>query len=226
MTTNEPPNDPSADGIDTVLGDSRERPTFSRVLIVLAATVVVLVGMRLAAPVLNPIIFAVVLSVLFAPIHAWLGRQGLPRPVALVTMLLGLTLLFAAIFYVLGASIARFSSGVGTYSAELNDRLAPLQALARDLGFARVDLRNVVQPHYLAGTVGAVLSGVAGFLSNLILMILLFLLAEGPAMMGRMRESVGGDHPQVERLDTFPETRWLARFMGMGSPDARAGPSR
>jgi AI-2 transport protein TqsA len=39
-------------------------------------------------------------------------------------------------------------------------------------------------------------------LSNLflILMIVLFLLAEGPALMDRLRASTGTDHPQVERL--------------------------
>jgi predicted PurR-regulated permease PerM len=95
------------------------------VLLVLAGTVVVLVGMRLAAPVLNPILFAVVLSLLFGPIYAWLGRRGVPNPVALVIMLVGLTLLFLIIFYVLGASIARFSAAIGSYSAGLRRSPGP-----------------------------------------------------------------------------------------------------
>ena len=85
----------------------------------------VLVGMRLAAPVLNPVFFAVVFSLFFGPVYAWLGRRGVPRPLGLVIMLVGMTLLFVAIFYVLGASIARFSAGIGSYSAELNERLGP-----------------------------------------------------------------------------------------------------
>jgi len=298
---NEPSNDLPANGIVGDVGGARNRPTFSRVLLVLAGTVVVLVGMRLASLVLNPIIFAVVLSLLFSPIYAWLGRRGVPRPLGLVIMLVGLTLLFVAIFYVMGASIARFSAGIGSYSAELNERLASVQALANSLGVEEVNVREVVKPGALAGAVGVVLSGIAGFLSNLflILMIVLFLLAEGPAMMNRLRTSAGGDHTQVERLafvgqsvvrqfglraivnlvtaigitvlllvlgvdfalmwgilafflsfvpyiglvlalapavllalpitlfvavmlDTFPETRWLANFMGIGSPDTEA----
>ena len=82
---------------------------------VLATTVVVLVGVRLAAPVLTPAFVAVVLSLLFGPVYAWLGRRGIPRPVTLVVMLFGMTLLFVAIFYVLGVSIARFSAGTGAY---------------------------------------------------------------------------------------------------------------
>ena len=202
MTVNEPPNDPPAKGIVGAAGSARERPTFSRVLLVLAGTVVVFVGMRLAAPILNPILFAVVLSLLFGPIYAWLGRRGVPRPLGLVIMLVGLTLLFLIIFYVLGASIARFSAAIGSYSAGLNEQLAAIEPLVDRTGLSGVDLRDVVEPRALTGAVGVVLSGIAGFLSNLflILMIVLFLLAEGPALMDRLRASTGTDHPQVERL--------------------------
>jgi len=117
-------------------------------------------------------------------------------------MLFAMTLLFVVIFYVLGASIARFSAGISTYSSVLNERLASIQALVDSLGLANVKLRDVVEPRALTGAVGVVLSGIAGFLSNLflILMIVLFLLAEGPAIMDRLRASAGEDHPQVERL--------------------------
>jgi hypothetical protein len=44
------------------------QPSFLRVMLLLAATVVVLVGIRLGAEILNSIIFAVVLALLFGPI--------------------------------------------------------------------------------------------------------------------------------------------------------------
>jgi len=61
-----------------------------------------------------------------------------------------------------------------------------------------------VHPSALAVAVGVVLSGIAGFLGNPfhILMIVLFLLAEGPAVM----------------LDTSPEARWLASVVGVSAP--------
>jgi AI-2 transport protein TqsA len=106
--TNEPVDGPPADtseGAEAIeaIGTTPRQPAFLRMLLVLAATAVVLVGMRLAAPVLNPILFAVVLSLLFGPIYAWLKRRGIPTPLALVIMLVGLALLFSVIFYVLSA---------------------------------------------------------------------------------------------------------------------------
>jgi predicted PurR-regulated permease PerM len=79
-----------------------------------------------------------------------------------------------------------------------------------------VNLRDVVEPRALTGAVGVVLSGIAGFLSNLflILMIVLFLLAEGPDLMDRLRASAGTDHPQVEprRSSGWPSSAraWFA----------------
>src|SRR5919107_4897431 len=105
------PNDPmnGRGGISEAVASTLRQTSFLRVMVVLAATGIVLVIIRLGAPILNPIFFALVLSLLFSPIYAWLGRRGLPKPVALVIMLFGMTMLFLVIFYVLGASIARFS---------------------------------------------------------------------------------------------------------------------
>src|SRR5215203_5998791 len=130
--------------------------SFLRVMLLLAATVIALVGIRLGAPVLNPIFFALVLSLLFSPI----------------------------------------------YSSQLNSQVVSLDALLERLGISNLDLRDVVKPNALADALGTVLSGVAGFLSDLflILMIMLFLLGEGPAMMRRLRAGAGRDNPQVERL--------------------------
>src|SRR3712207_5838571 len=112
------------------------RPSFLRVMLVLAATVVVLVGIHLSAPILNPILFAVVLSLLFNPVYSWLRRRGLPTPLALLIMLVGLTILFVALFFILGASITRFSERVGYYVTRLDLELGNLDTLLERLGLS------------------------------------------------------------------------------------------
>jgi len=192
-------------GIGETITTALRRPSFLRVMLLLAALVVVFVGMRLAAPILDPILFAVVLALLFSPIYAWLRHRRIPTPLALVIMLVGLTLLFLAIAGILGVSIARFSGDIGSYTGKLNDQLDNIQSLTKSLGVSKADLHKALSPTALTGAIGAILSGVADFLSNLflILIIVLFLLAEGPAMMNRLRASTGEDHPQVARLTVF-----------------------
>ena len=67
-------------GIGETITTALRQPSIFRVMVGLAATVVVFVGMRLAAPILNPILFAVVLALLFSPIYAWLRRHRIPTP--------------------------------------------------------------------------------------------------------------------------------------------------
>jgi AI-2 transport protein TqsA len=181
------------------------RPSLFRVIVALAAVVVVLVGLRVGAPILNPILFAVVLALLFSPLYSWLRRRGLPTPLALVIMLVFVGAIFAGLFFTLGASISRFTERLGFYTAQLNGQLNDLEALIERLGLSDVDLKEVVKPGALAEALGVVLSGIAGFLSDLflILAIMLFLLAEGGALMDRLRASVPEDNPQIARLTVF-----------------------
>jgi AI-2 transport protein TqsA len=179
----------------------KQRSSFGRVVFVLAATVVVLAGMHLAAPVLNPVLFALVFGLLFAPLYAWLRRR-LPAGLALVIMLGGLVIIFLGLFVLLSTSIGRFTGRLGVYAQQLNGQLGDLQRLLDRLGLAGADLSEAVNSSALVGAVGAVLSGIAGFLSSLflVLMIMLFFLSEGSAMMDRLRASVAEDNPQVARL--------------------------
>jgi predicted PurR-regulated permease PerM len=202
-------------GIGKTITTALRQPSILRVMLGLAAMVVVFVGMRLAAPILNPILFALVLSLLFSPIYAWLRRRRIPTPLALVIMLVGLSVLFVGIFLIMGISIARFSGDIASYAGKLNVQVSSLQDLVERLGLSEVNIRDAVKPRALAGALGSVLAGVADFLSNLflILIIVLFFLAEGPAMMNRLRSSAGSDHPQVERLTVFGQN--VVRQLGL-----------
>jgi predicted PurR-regulated permease PerM len=107
----------------------RPRATFGRVLFALAAVVVVLAGTHLAAPVLNLILFGLVFAALFAPVYGWLRRR-LPTGLALLSMLVGLTILFVGLFVLLSASISELTSRVGFYDQGLNGQVADIQGYA------------------------------------------------------------------------------------------------
>src|SRR5215211_2289048 len=214
---NEGSNNPVDDrsGLGETITTALRQPSFLRVMLFLATTVVVLVGMRLGAPILNPILFAVILALLFSPIYGWLTRHRIPTPLALIIMLVGLTVLFLGLFLIMGISIARFSGDIASYTGKLNVKVGNFQELAKGLGLSNVDIRDAVKPSALTGAIGTILSGVADFLSNLFLILLyvLFFLAEGPAMMNRLRNSAGSDHPQFVRLTVFG--RNVVRQLGL-----------
>jgi AI-2 transport protein TqsA len=139
---------------------------------------------------------------LFSPLYSWLRRRGLPTPLALVIMLVFVGAILVGLFFTLGTSIGRFTERLGFYASQLDGRLDDLDALIERLGLSNVDLHDVVKPGALAEALGVVLLGIAGFLSDLflILAIMLFLLAEGSATMDRLRASVPEGNPQMRRL--------------------------
>src|SRR5215203_3749598 len=193
----------------------RQPPSFLRVMLVFAATIVVLAGMRLGAPVVTPTLFALVLSLIFSPIYSWLKQRGLPAPLALLIMVVALSILFVALFGFLSVSIGKFTGRLAYYTTQLDIRTDELQSLLESLGISNLDLREVVKPGAIVGALGNVLSGLGSFLSNLflILMITLFLLGEGPALVARLRASVAPDNPQFARLTVVG--RGVIRQLGL-----------
>jgi len=194
---------------------ARQPSSFGRVLLVLAATVVMAAGMRVGAPILNPILFAVVLSLIFSPVYSWLKRRGLSALPALLIMLVGLSILFGALFSFLSVSIGKYTGRLAYYTTQLEIRTGEFQTLLEGLGVPSIDLQNVVEPGAIVGALGSVLSGLGSFLSDLflILVITLFLLSEGPAMLARLRASVAEDNPQLARLTVVG--RGVIRQLGL-----------
>ena len=77
-STNNPVEDKS--GLGEAITSALRQPSYLRVVLILAATIVVLAGMRLGAPVVTPTLFALVLSLIFSPVYSWLKQRGLPAP--------------------------------------------------------------------------------------------------------------------------------------------------
>jgi AI-2 transport protein TqsA len=128
--------------------------------------------------------------------------------VALLVSFVVLLIIIVALFVLLSASISKFTGQISFYAQQLDAQLSDLQGLLDPLGLSGVDLSEAVNTSALVEAIGAVLSGISGFLSGLflILMIMIFLLAESSAMMDRLRTSVAQDNPQVARLTVIGQS--------------------
>ena len=180
----------------------RQPASIARVLVVLASVVVVCAGMSVAAgPILNPIFFALTLALILSPIYGWLRRR-LPTLLALLIIMIGLVALTFGLVMLLSTSLSRFTAELSYYAAQWDDQLAQLQARLNELGLTTVDLSSIFNPSVMATVLGTIAGAILGFLGDLflILVLVLFFLAEGPAMMRRLQASVEGEHPRVERL--------------------------
>jgi AI-2 transport protein TqsA len=98
--------------MQTVKG--RGSPIF-RTMLVAAAIVIVIFGLKYSSDVLAPIFFAAILAILFTPALWWLEKKGLPAWLALLVMVLALGGFIILMIIILTISLQQLCCG-GDYT--------------------------------------------------------------------------------------------------------------
>jgi len=155
-----------------------------------AAAVIVIAGLKLGAPVLVPIAFALFLAVLSFPLFHWMLDHKVPKPIAVLATVLLLVAVLGA-FVVLGlGSLAELRETGPAYWASLQDRLSYTVEWWQERGIA---IQSWVppgwrDPNVIVRWVGGALRGAFGLLSGLtiIVLVLIFLLSEAAALPGKL----------------------------------------
>ena len=89
------------------------------VLYAVAALVIVIWGMREAAPLLVEILLSVFIAIVCAPSLYWLQRKGLPAWFSLVVVITVMLLVAFGFIVLMGSSISSFSANLGQYKKRL-----------------------------------------------------------------------------------------------------------
>jgi predicted PurR-regulated permease PerM len=153
-----------------------------RILVACAALVVIAAGIREAAPVLNSILLAMLLTVTVVPVFDALRRRGVGRglSVVLTSLLLAGTLL--VLLGVIGLSGTRLIQVLPHYQERAQSLRQGLESLltARGIEPDKVFSLDLVDPNRLLGLAAGFLSGLGQVLGQALLLILIvaFFLAE------------------------------------------------
>lgn len=173
-----------------------ERPGW-RGLLGLAAAVLVIAGLKTAATVFQPIVFALFLGILALPLFGWLRRHRVPLTFAVAATMLAIVAVLAAFFLLLLGSLGEIREVGPNYWRELQERLSytiewwAAKGIAIDQ-FAPDGWRD---PKILVGVAGDTFLVALAFLSQatialLTLVFLLFEFATFPDKLARAPERV------------------------------------
>ena len=176
-----------------------------KALIALASAVIILSGIHSAADLLIPIFIALVSALLFSPLYAWMLRRGAPTWLAIVLMLVFLVLFLSLLVIFLAQSLASFNAQVDYYVSSLSEQLDMLRQWLTDTFGLDIDLNAIVSPDDVGEAARGIAARIVDLLASafIIGVMILFFLAEGSAIMRRLRASAGPDNPQVTRLTTI-----------------------
>ena len=173
---------------------ARESQGF-RLLLSGAAVVIVVAGLRAAAPVLLPVLVALFLTLLCLPPVRALQKRGLPGGLAVAAVVLFAGAAVLLVGLVVGQSVEGFQEALPHYRERLTEMLGHVIGWVNARGLdirvdtfaGEVDSAWVLQ--FVGDTAGALLSALSGLL--LVLLLLVFMLIEAQQLPARLRRVIG-----------------------------------
>jgi len=180
------------------------RTRFPATLLSLAASVIIIAGLRAAQDLVVPFMLALFLAIIAAPAVTWLKKKRCPSSVAVLgvfILMLGLLLVFGL---VLGGSVNRFVAAVPQYQERINGLAVSLIELLEsfDIPVEDSDLLEIFSPGSIMGWIGTGLKGLASLVSNafMISLIVVFMLLEGVWIPTKLRVAFGEAAQAVQQI--------------------------
>ena len=180
-------------------------------LLTFAATIVVIAGLRAAADIILPLLVALVLAMLALPLMNALQRRRVPGGLAAgIALIVELGVLSGVVFLV-GGSIRGFTEAAPRYQIRL--RTIATEAInwlaAHGIEIQPDTLYDLFDPGMAFDMVGRALRGIAGALSQtvIVVLIVLFVLIEAAGFPDKLRAAFGresaSDRFDAIRLDVM-----------------------
>jgi AI-2 transport protein TqsA len=186
------------------------------ILIAAALFVIVVAGMRAAAPIINPFLLSVFLATLCAPPLFWLQRQGVPNGLAVSAIILGLLVVALLLMVFVGRSLNTLSQQLPVYQERLSETLTQVFAWLNSLGLdmTKLALADYVTPRKIMGLVYFGLSIFRGLFTHLFLILLtvLFILLETSGFPRKLQAAFPDPERTLGHFKTI--TANVNRYMG------------
>ena len=185
----------------------------ARAVIVTAALVIIVAGMKLAAVLLVPLLLSVFIAVICFPLMAKLQQHGLPNGLAITLVLLLAILILFSLMLLIGNSLTDFSQMLPEYKQKLSVELEIVIQWITEQGIAVPEnIKDVIDPAAAMGLVSSILKGFSNVLSKmfLILLIVVFILAEASTFVRKLESADSKDESQAK----FEGNIYAQNFVG------------
>ena len=194
-----------------------KRSQAAQFLIIVAAFVIVVAGMRAAEKILVPFLLSAFVAIICAPFLSWMRRKGVPTGLALLIVICGIMGIGLLVVTLLGTSLKDFSAALPVYQARLQEEVKALLAWFERMGLAISDqvLLEYFDPGAAMRLVGRGLARLSGVLTNafFILLTVIFMLLEASSFPTKLRAILGASNPTLANFDKIANDvkRYMAR---------------
>jgi predicted PurR-regulated permease PerM len=183
-----------------------------------AGLFIIIFGMKLSASIMSPILLAVVIGISVSPLMSWLQRKGVMQGLALLITIVVIIVGVLGLMALIGFSVSELVVTLPQYEENLQGQKDALQATLGDLGMADGQIQTSLQntdPSKLLNYVGSLFGGILGFLSGLVimLMVLIFLLLATPGLTSKLSLDFSQKSPTLTRFRQL--ARDLREYVGI-----------
>lgn len=176
----------------------------TRILFMGACIVVLIAGMRVAAPFLAPTLFALLITIAVLPLIHWLERRRIPTWASVLLVVLTVVGTGVALIGFITASVVRLGDELPTYQLKLTAQFDSLTAWLASIG---IQMPQTLPPEVFSiskifGLVGTLLGMLAEGTVVALLILLLFVVfsIELPRVSSLITTKIGVDSAMASRV--------------------------
>ncbi len=171
----------------------------SRALIVAAAVIIIIAGMRQSAPLIVPFLLSVFIAVISFPLMCKFQQIGFSKALSLTLVMLLVMSIGVGLTLLIGSSLTDFSRMVPEYQQKISAEWADVLQWLSDHGFSITDaIKEMIDPAAAVGLLSSILKGFGNVLTNsfLIILTVVFILIEAAGLTQKFLILHGVDSSQ------------------------------
>ncbi len=187
----------------------------TRILVIMAALVIIIWGIYQAQSVLVWLLVSVFLAILGTPPLLWLERKRVPSVIAVLLIVGGIIGILLIIGALVGTSLNSFSNALPFYKARIQEQFLALKELLlrNEIEISDKFLLEHVNPGAVMSLSAGLLSGLRSVLSDIVLILLtvMFILLEISSFPIKLNAVFGGPQATLPQFNRFVDT--MKRYM-------------
>lgn len=178
-------------------------------LLVFAAIIIILAGLRVAAPVFVPFLLAGFIALLCSVPLFWLNRKGVPNGLSVLIVVVTLLVIGTLMSMTLASSMKGISQELPSYKNKLSTHLSNLfiwfEANGIDTTEYKESITELVQPSAAMGVAGTAIKSISALMADgfMILLAVVFILLEAVGMPKKLRKVLKNPETTFAGFDQF-----------------------
>lgn len=177
--------------------------SLTRVLVVMAAIVVILAGVKLATEIVVPFLLSLFIAIICSPLIKAMTARKVPLTVAIVMLFVLFSLVFFFLAGLINSTVREFTASIPQYRVLLAERIGNVIEFAHHWGWdispSREQIMEQFDPSVLMNFVSRLLLSFSGVVTNVfvLLLVVVFMLFEAPTAKHRFAVALSGNAQNI-----------------------------